>query len=43
MLGVTLLSKEPQLISLKYHEMLLVTLSLSFEITVAGVFDDVLL
>ena len=43
MVGVTLLSEESQLISLQYHEMLLVALGLGFEVAVARVFDDVLL
>ena len=40
--GVTLLPKESQLISLQYHEMLLVALGLSFEIAVTRVFGDIL-
>ena len=39
--GIALLPKESQLISLQYHEMLLVTLGLGFEIAVTGVLDDI--
>ena len=39
---VALLPKEPQLISLQNHEVLLVTLSLCFEVAMTGVFNYVL-
>ena len=42
MIGVTLLSKESQLITLQYHVMLLVALSLSFEIAVTRMLFDLL-
>ena len=41
--AVTLLSKESQLIPLQYNEVLLVTLSLGFEIAMTRVLDDVFL
>ena len=43
MFGVTLLPEESQLISLQYHEMLLVALGLRFEIAVTRVFYDIFL
>ena len=39
--GIALLPKESQLISLQYHEMLLVALSLGFKVAVSRVFNDV--
>ena len=39
---VALLPIEPQLISLQYHEVLLVALSLCFEIAMTGMLNDVL-
>ena len=40
--AVTLLAEESKLISLQYHEMLLVALRLGLEIAVTRVLDDVL-
>ena len=42
-LAVTLLTEESKLISLQYHEMLLVAFGLSLQIAVTRVLDDVLL
>lgn len=40
-LAIALLPEESQLITLQYHEVLLVALGLSFEIAVTGVLDDI--